>query len=157
MVCVVSETATALNGAPVTTFPLCIPAKPSNSMRSPMRPYMKSPSGPPGCIRASGRGGGALCALAIPAPNTNAHPRIKLPIHLRFILFSPLLSQTEKLFAFLLRLGPTDGLRQSVVADEQIQLDPFTGPGLVHRQSENTKGAALHPKAAHGGAIVIGP
>src|SRR5207245_11172146 len=87
---------------------------------------------------------------------TNAHPRIKLPIHLRFILFSPLLSQTEKLFAFLLRLGPTDGLRQSVVADEQIHLDPFTGAVLVHRQSENTEGAALHSNAENGGVIGIG-
>src|SRR5712692_3456190 len=157
-VCVVSETATALNGAPVTTFPPCIPAKPSNSMRSPMGPYITSPSGPPGCIIASegGCGGGAFCAQVIPADKINEQPRIRLPINLRFILSSPLLSRTEKLFAFLLRLGQTDGLRQSVVADEQIHLNPFAGAVFVHRQAENTEGTALHSNAKNGGVIGIG-
>src|SRR6266700_1961091 len=94
-VCVVSETATALNGAPVTTFPPCIPSKPSSSMRSPMGPAIQSPPGPPcSIISACGAGGGACCAPANPALNPSAPQRIKLMPNVRFIIPSPLLSRT---------------------------------------------------------------
>src|SRR5216683_2782579 len=95
-VCVVSETATALNGAPVTTFPPCIPSKPSSSMRSPMGPATQSPPGPP-CSMISacgGGGGGACCAPANPVLNPSAPQRIKLMPNVRFIILSPLLSRT---------------------------------------------------------------
>src|SRR6266702_5058720 len=93
-VCVVSETATALNGAPVTTFPPCIPSKPSSSMRSPMGPATQSPPASPCIISACSGGGGACCAPANPALNPSAPQRIKLMPNVRFIILSPLLSRT---------------------------------------------------------------
>src|SRR5713226_7576477 len=94
-VCVVSETATALNGAPVTTFPPCIPSKPSSSMRSPMGPAIQPTPASPCIISAcGGGGGGACCAPANPALNPSAPQRIKLMPNVRFIIPSPLLSRT---------------------------------------------------------------
>src|SRR6202521_124947 len=91
-VCVDSETATALKGTPVTTFPPCIPSKPSNSMRSPIMPA----SGPGTCSNAIGGGGSgaASCALANPVLNMKIPPRTILIHTLRFIIPSPLLSRT---------------------------------------------------------------
>src|SRR6266568_2748722 len=94
-VCVVSETATALNGAPVTTFPPCIPSNPSSSMRSPMGPAIQPTPASPCIISAcGGGGGGASCAPANPALNPSAPQRIKLMPNVRFIIPSPLLSRT---------------------------------------------------------------
>src|SRR6267142_1326803 len=91
----VSEIATALNGAPVTTFPPCIPSKPSNSIRSPIGGPMNSPPGtPPWNITSAPGGGGGSCALTSPAPTIIATPRIKLIQDLRFIIPSPHLSRT---------------------------------------------------------------
>src|SRR5216684_5866024 len=93
----VSETATALNGTPVTTFPPCIPSKPSNSMRSPIMPA----SGPRTCsiaICGGGGSGAASCALAIPGLNVKI-PLSTILMHiLRFIIPSPLLSRTAASF-----------------------------------------------------------
>src|SRR5712664_485695 len=91
-VCDDTETATPLNGTPVTTFPPCIPSKPSNSMRSPIMP----PSGPGPCSIAMGGGGGGAvsCALANPELNTKIPLETTLMHTLRFIIPSPLLSRT---------------------------------------------------------------
>src|ERR1700687_666844 len=98
-VCADSETATALNGTPVTTFPPCMPSKPSNSIRSPIMPA----SGPRPCGLAMGGGGSgaACCALANPALSMKIPLRTILIHTLRFIFPSPLLSRTAA--NFLLR------------------------------------------------------
>src|SRR5258707_198637 len=95
-VCVDSETATALNGTPVTTFPSSMPSKPSNSIRSSIMPS----SGPGPCNIAMGGGGSgaAFCALANPALNMKIPLRAILIHTLRFIFPSPLLSRTAANF-----------------------------------------------------------
>src|SRR5437879_7847203 len=94
-VCVVSETAVALNGAPVTTFPPCIPSKPSNSMRSPIGPANIPSPGPPGiCASGGNGGGGAPCASNDPAAPASIPARSRFTHTLRFIISSPLLSRT---------------------------------------------------------------
>src|SRR5580692_2923207 len=88
---VVSDVAMAENGAPLTTFPPCMPSKPINSIGAPKG---GGPSGP--CLCAS-----TAAALNISAPLNTKHILI-----LGLILPSPLLSQTAALhsqtrFSFL--------------------------------------------------------
>src|ERR1700687_276680 len=117
-VCADSETATALNGTPVTTFPPCMPSKPSNSIRSPIMPA----SGPRACGIAMGGGGrgGACCTLANPALSMKIPLRTILIHTLRFIFPSPLLSRTAANFLlrrfqpFLLSTGSAESSKKSI-------------------------------------------
>src|SRR5260370_523345 len=95
-VCVGSEAATALNGAPVTTLPPCLPPKPSSALGPPNGPTLMSPLGAPPVITpaSEGVGGAVSCPFANPTLNTKTPPNTALIHILRFIIPSPLLSRT---------------------------------------------------------------
>src|ERR1700676_445518 len=122
---VVSDVPVAENGAPLTTFPPCIPSKPINSIGTPKG---GSPSGP--CLWA--------CTAA--ALNTSAPLNTKHILILGFILPSPLLSQTaaryslrQSRFSFL----PAPAARLAAVHHFQ----PANPPG-------STRPRALHSRAS---------
>src|SRR5580704_5468364 len=175
-VCVVSVEAVAENGAPLTAFPPCKPSNPISSTWSPNGPGPPGPPGPP-CIMTSGAGG-ASCARVVPTPSNNAAASAVQAKHLRFIsvlLFSPERFQRNFLceppnpwrttspqlrrsvlrpykIAPLLRLRQANGLRLSVLTDEQVNLNPFVGALFVDGQAEVTEGAALHANT-HDGTV----
>src|SRR5579871_3817936 len=101
----------------------------------------------------SGAGGGASCARAGPKPSSIAAASAIQAKHLRFIFVSPLLSREvakKGLGATLLRLWQAHGLRLPVLADEQVDLNPFVGALFVHGQAEITESPALHADADDG-------
>src|ERR1700688_3953318 len=113
---VVSDVAVAENGAPLTTFPLCMPSKPINSIGAPKG---VGPSGP------------CLCACTAAALNTSAPLNTKHIFILgRILLFSSSLPNRSASFArgklvsvFFLR--QPHRLRQPIVSNQQIHLDPL--------------------------------
>src|SRR4029077_11144980 len=151
-VCFVSETATALNGAPVTTFPPCIPANPSNSTRMAAGPNATLPSGLASIIIASGGGGGrggGSCARTLPAFKISIPPRTK-PMHsLRFIVRSPLLSRAAanslpRQISFSRLFDKFHSLRQPIISDQQIHQDHIPGALFIYRQAKSSQSAPLH-------------
>src|SRR5712672_3164657 len=149
-VCVLSELAVAEKGAPFTTFPPCNPSKPSNSMRSPNGPPGPGPPGPSPCSKAGGAGGS--CALPVPKESTRAAARRELVKRLRFIIiFSSSLPNSKLVAENQIRLfRQAHCFRQSILADQQIHLNPIAHPLFIHRQAECAECAALHAHAYNG-------
>src|SRR5215470_746879 len=154
-VCVVSVTATALYGAPVTTLPGCISPKPKISTFA--------PTGPPGppmtvTIPSSAPGGGGTtrgsCAVNTLAPSRKTPPETK-PIHFVFILASPLLSR----YQFLCRksvargLWQTQCLRLTICRNQQIHLNPIRRAFFAYGQAEGAKSPALQLHAHYRGVV----
>src|SRR4029077_17728307 len=148
-VCVVSELAVAENGAPLTTFPGFNPSNPINSIRS--------ANGPPGPRPG---GGGGCCARNVPAVSSRAPPTSEQAQILRFIVSSPLLSCGSKLVPqeftrALLRLRQPHCFGQSVLANQQIHLNPVAHPLFIHRQTQCAECAALHSHPYDGGIVRV--
>src|SRR5277367_2583528 len=111
-----------------------MPSKPISSMGAP-----------------NGGGPSCLCACTATALNTSA-PLTNSAFVLSFIVPYPLLSLAAMRFSpreyrLVFFLREPYGLRQTVAAHEQVHLNPFAGALFVHRQTERSKGAALHSNA----------
>src|SRR6266852_4964289 len=125
-----------------------MPSKPSSSMPPPNGANITSPPGSPPWITTASEGGGgaASCAFANPGLNMKIPLRTILVHALRFIISSPLLSRTRENFSLqrfqlcasrLLR--QPHRLRQSIIANEQIHLNPFVGSLFVNRQAQRAQ------------------
>src|SRR6266403_4755715 len=143
-VCVVSVTATAEYGAPVTTFPGCISSNP--------RIFMRAPNGSPAMNPSDGGGpGGGSCAFrAAPLQSTAAVKTDK--IQFLFIPVSPLLlsccfspKRGERAARnSIARLRQAIGLRLAIRAEQQIHLHHVVRVLFIDRQSQRAKRAAFH-------------
>src|SRR5258707_14975078 len=108
-------------------------------MRSENGPAGPPPSSPSACC-PNASGGGVSCALGVPAVSNRAPPTSEQAQILRFIVSSPLLSRVSKLAPqtikrALLRLRQPHRFGQSVLANQQIHLNPVAHALFIHRQT----------------------
>src|SRR6516162_6666550 len=147
----VVPTAVAVNGAPVTVLPPCMPPKPSSSI--PKGPGPKPGPGPCGPRPAGAASGAGVCANA-PAARTKA--AVKVKTHLAFTFISEL-SSSLPLFSSVL-LGPgialrilveTDGNRLSILTHQKIHVHPLGGLLRLDGQAKLHERAALQADLYH--------
>src|SRR5690242_1319672 len=163
-VCVLSETAVAVNGEPVTTFPPCTPPNPSSSILSPKNgPAPGSPASGP-CPRAMyfGVGSGLTsCAAAGSEKSTIALATPRYVSHRDVISILKGLIDSSSPFSslltnFLPRACRLDRIlmqayrfRDAVFPDQQVHLNPVGNPILIHRQAERAQRPTLHSHLHH--------
>src|SRR5580704_4218615 len=130
---VVSDVAVAEKGATFTIFP-CMPSKPISSIGAP---------------KGGGPSGPCLWACTATELNTRAPLNTKHIFNLGLIpllLFSPrprrVIRRSNLVLVFF--LGQAHRLRQAVISNQQIHLDPLARALFIHRQAQCAKRTALH-------------
>src|SRR5260370_1870172 len=121
-------------------------------------------AGPPqsalsACCPPAG-GGGVSGALGVAAVSNRAPPTSEQAQILPFIVSSPLLSRVSKLAPqeikrALLRLRQPHCFGQTVLANQQIHLNPVAHAFFVHRQTQCAACAALHTYPHDGGIVHV--